>query len=82
MNLIYTASAESLDFRRDPATARPELAAYFTAVRDQYLEPTAPETGTLLTDDYNPVESLSAPVFLAVRRALFKHRRDVLAYGL
>ncbi|MFH2201863.1 MAG: fused MFS/spermidine synthase [Elusimicrobiota bacterium] len=81
VNLIFTASRQPLVFRRDPALARPALARYYAAVRDSYL-PAAEAAGPPLTDELNPIESLSAPAFLAIRRRLLDGARDVLAYGI
>ena len=82
-NLIFIASRQPLEFRRNVAKARPELAAYFAEVKGNYLAPSDPELGgVLLTDDYNPIESLSAPAFLAIRQKIFENIQDVVAHGL
>ena len=82
-NLIFMASRQPLEFRRNVAKARLELAAYFAEVKGNYLAPSDPELGgVLLTDDYNPIESLSAPAFLAIRKKIFKNIQEVVAHGL
>ena len=83
VNLNFTASRQSLEFRRNVWKARPELAEYFAQVKGNYLERSDSEPGgVVLTDDYNPIESLSAPAFLAIRRKIFEQIQDVVAHGL
>ena len=82
-NLIFMASRQPLEFRRNVAKTRPELAAYFEEVKGNYLAPSNPELdGVLLTDDYNPIESLSAPAFFAIRKRIFENIQEVVSHGL
>ncbi|MEK7744301.1 MAG: fused MFS/spermidine synthase, partial [Elusimicrobiota bacterium] len=71
VNLTFFASRGPLEFRQSPAGGRPELARYFDKVKDRFLETRGgdPE-GLLLTDDYNPLETLSGPAELEIRRLL------------
>ena len=77
VNLTFFASDTGLTFRRDPKSGRPVLAAYFASVKDQVLDPVF--TGKLITDDFNPVDSLNAPAFAAIRRRLLKVNREIMA---
>lgn len=78
LNLTFLASDEPLEPRRDPAAARPAFAAYYKAVKNQFLPPD-PGTGPLITDDRNPIETLSAPAFTAIRRQLWRYYGAILA---
>ncbi len=73
VNLTFFASRGSLEFRKSPAGGRPELAGYFDKVKDRFLKTRGgdPE-GLLLTDDYNPLETLSGPAELEIRRLLLQ----------
>ncbi|MBI4424016.1 MAG: fused MFS/spermidine synthase [Elusimicrobia bacterium] len=70
VNLIFLASNAPLEFRRDPARGRSEVAALYETVRSQFLPPLGPSEGLLLTDAYNPLETLGAPAFRAIRKHL------------
>lgn len=69
-SLLFVASRKPLRFERDPAQGRPVVRELYGTVKEQFLEPSAPGEGLLLTDAFNPVESLSAPAFRDLRRVL------------
>lgn len=77
VNLTFLASAAPLEPRRDPEEGRPSFAAYWRAVRGNFIEL---KGGTLITDDHNPIEAMSAPAFLAIRRRLLRESRGVMAH--
>ena len=82
-NLIFMASRQPLEFLRNVAKTRPELAAYFEEVKGNYLAPSNPELdGVLLTDDYNSIEFLSAPAFFAIWKRISENIQEVVAHGL
>ncbi len=72
-NLILLASKDPIELRRDPATARPFLASFWSHLDQPFAE--IPPGGALITDDQNPIESLSAPAFLALRTRLIRRGR-------
>jgi spermidine synthase len=76
VNLTFFASKAPLDFRRDPAGGRPELAEYYANVRGSFIDgldsPSDAARARLLTDDDNPVDALSAESGLYVRRTLLQ----------
>lgn len=81
VNLIFYASDGSLDIAADPA-GNGKLAAYLDEIKENFLETKTAPDGTVFTDDFNPIEVLSAPAFFALRRDILGYNREVLAYGL
>ncbi len=69
-SLLFVASRKPLRFERDPSSGRPVVREHWAAVKEQFLPPSAPGEGALLTDAFNPVESMSAPAFRDLRRSL------------
>lgn len=75
------ASAEPLDFERDPTTGRPEIARYHQLTRNRArLEllnavPGAP-LPLVLTDDHSPLDLWSAELLLAERVGLLRDLDD------
>lgn len=76
VNITFYASAAPLEFRKDPSRMRMELASYREWTWSKELPA---EGGELLTDDRNPVESLSARAFLEIRRFILLSARSALA---
>lgn len=69
-SLIFLASRQPLRFERDPAGGRPTMAEWYRAASEQFLEPAGPAEGLVLTDAFNPLETLGAPAFRELRRRL------------
>jgi len=85
VNLIFYASDAPLDFQRDPFGARSELATYYSKVAlqftdfgDSFFKTSKLMRADIITDDFNPVEFLSAPAFLEIRQLILKSAGDFL----
>lgn len=79
VSLTFFASAAPLEFRRDPASATPALSAFAERLEDYEFDVEEPG-GVLITDDRNPIEALSAPAFLAMRKRMLDDTRKISAY--
>lgn len=77
VNMTFFASTEPLELPSELYGARPELAEYYRGVHGNLLPPE--KGGKVITDELNPVESLSAPAFAAVRRQILRINREALS---
>jgi spermidine synthase len=78
VNLTFFASDVPLELQQNPLARRPILAAWYAQVKDQWLAPE--EGGPIVTDDFNPIETLNAPAMLAIRKRLLELNPGVMAY--
>jgi len=71
INLTFFASKEPLAFPLDPLKGRPALAQYYRRIAGRFIEdPASSAEGRLLTDDDNPLDTLSAAAGAQGRRQL------------
>lgn len=75
VNLVFYAS--DAPFSPDPEdfSQRPEMLSWWNAASSQWADPGP--GGVLLTDDYNPVASLSAPGMAEMRSMMLAHAEGV-----
>jgi len=76
-NLVFMASDASLEFRKNPMQGRPEIVEYLNS-EARFLK--GDDAGILITDNFNPVETLGVAASLEIRKKLIKHASHMLVY--
>ena len=81
-NLLFLASHESLEFRKDPMEADDSLVRYYHRIKHRFTQvesfgSTETPQGTVLIDDYNPADLIGSEAFLNIRRQSSLFRASV-----
>jgi len=79
VNLTFLASVSPMEPRRAIPAKNLRLAAFTRDLPDYVFDPVE-SGGELITDDRNPIEALSAPAFLAMRKSILEDTRRIMAY--